>query len=101
MSPEPEVTNGELMRALAQLRDDMNRRFAESKNVSFEVFQEFRQGNEDYRRVAGERMGGIEKDVAEIQGSAKQNLRLVLASFVFPVLVALAVAALLARGGGA
>lgn len=89
-----EVTNGELMRAIGLLRDEMNRRFAEatSKAVNSDLFEE-------YRRSAGQRTGTIEADLAEIKGRSARTFQLVLASFILPLLVGLIMAALVARGG--
>lgn len=86
-----DVTNGELMRRIDQLSLEMNRRFAELNGVGIEVFEE-------YRRSAGQRTGAVEKDVAEIQGRNARNFQLIMASLVLPILVALIVAALIAKG---
>lgn len=90
MADEP--TLGEIMRALTRLEIDMNRRFSEQRTVSQDAFTE-------YRKAVGERIGVVEADVATINERSANNFRLVLASFVFPILVALTVAALMARGG--
>lgn len=76
----------------AEITVELNRRFDAQKFVGQDVWQQ-------QVRAAERRLDDVEGDVQRAQDRLAVNARMVLASLIFPVLVAIVVAALLTTGG--
>ena len=95
--------NGDVMAAVAKLEARVDQRFAE---MTVELNRRF-----DAQRFVGQdvwqqqvraverRLDDLDGDVQRAQDRLATNARMVLASLIFPVLVAIVVAALLTTGG--
>src|SRR5688572_14086782 len=95
--------NSEVMAAVAKLEHrvdqrfgevtvELNRRFDAQRFVGLDVWAQ-------YVRATDRRIDDVEADARRTQDKLAANARLILASLVFPVLVALVVAALLTTRG--
>ena len=95
--------NSEVMAAVAKLEDrvdqrfaevtvELNRRFDTQRFVGLDVWAQ-------YVRATDRRIDDVEADARRTQDKLAANARLILASLVFPVLVALVVAAVLTATG--
>lgn len=90
MPGEDDISLGELSRKLDDLRSD---------------FRELRQGYiprgeyEEHRKATGERIGGIEKDVAKVEATISQINRTAWTGVILPILVTIIGAIILAAVG--
>lgn len=94
-----EVTTGELSRRIEAMERHMQEQF---RQVTHAINSQQFVHNDRYaaeQRGIAERMNIMQTDINELKESRQWTARAIVVSFLFPITVAVIVAALIARGG--